>query len=149
VHPTWPEDEGVLSICLKNAEKQQSEIALLYTAEPSSVSLSSEPSSEYCMVTCRETKHMMEPCHRGIHVKKRGFLGTTRLQIIYKAQLFSDCGLPNISVSPCQLIWSGTGIQTQYHRPRTVPLISCNCSSPEEETRSPTTKHNRVGVSLD
>lgn len=86
---------------------------------------------------------VMELCHWLISVRKRGFLGTTRLQIIYKLQFFSNCGLPNISVSLCRLILSGTGIQAQYHRPRIVPLISCNCTS-LEKTWQLTTKHNLV-----
>lgn len=89
---------------------------------------------------------MMELSHWQISVRKRGFLGTTRLQIIYKLQFFSNCGLPHISVSLYQLISSGTGIQAQYHRPRIVPLISCNCTSPEN-TRQLTTKHNWVCIS--
>ncbi len=87
---------------------------------------------------------MMGLCQWQISVGKRGFLGTTRLQIIYTLQFFSNCGLPNISVSVCQLISSGTGIRAQYHR--IVLLISCNCTS-LENTRQPTTKHNWVCIS--
>lgn len=63
---------------------------------------------------------MMKSRHWQTSTRKKGFLGTTRLQIIYKLQFFSKCGLPNVSHS----------LPANLTRDRTSGLIQSISNSP-------------------